>query len=456
MEISIYTTQYRPLLQLGFPIIIGQIGAIVLNFADTLMIGHHTTEELAAAAFVSNIFILGLLVAMGFAYGLTPVIGSLFGKGDRKGIGVTLRNGLAVNSVVATMLMVIYTIFYFFLDRLGQPEKLVPLMRPYYIVNLISVPFVCWFNALKQFFDATTATRTPMWVLLGGNALNILGNWLLIYGVGIFPELGLLGAGLSTLASRIFMFIILTAIVLTSRRYNEERQGFMDSRVNSRGFSRLWNMGLPLGLQMGMESGAWSLCSIIVGWIGTDALAGHQIMLTISQLFFQIYYGLAAAVSIRTSLFCGQKDYERIVPTAWAGFQLSMIVAVIIAVPVMVLRGSIGYLFTDSADVAAIVAATIAPLIVYQVGDGLQCTFANALRGLGDVRPMMLVAFVSFFVVSLPLSYTLGIVLGGGLEGVWWAFPFGLTLAGCLYHFFFKRRLRIMEKAIDRQGQRIK
>lgn len=446
MNIRRYTSQYKPLLQLGFPIIIGQIGVIVLNFADTLMIGHHTTDELAAAAFVSNIFMLGLLIAMGFAYGLTPVIGSLFGKGERDKIGETLRNGLAVNTVVAFVLMAVYTVLYFFLDRLGQPAQLIPIMRPYYIVNLISVPFVCWLNAIKQFFDATTNTRTPMWVLLGGNLLNILGNWLLIYGVGPFPELGLLGAGLSTLISRIVMFVALTVIALSSAQYAEERRGFHTSRITKQGFSHLWSMGLPLGMQMGMESGAWSLCSVIVGWIGTDALAGHQIMLTISQLFFQVYYGLAAAVSIRTSLFCGQKDYGRIVPTAWAGFHLCMVVAAVITIPVVLFRDSIGYLFTDSPSVAAVVASTIAPLIVYQIGDGLQCTFGNALRGLSDVKPMMLVAFISFFVVSLPLSYTLGIVLGGGLVGVWWAFPFGLTLAGFLYRYFFMRRLSILEQ----------
>lgn len=446
MNIRRYTSQYKPLLQLGFPIIIGQIGVIVLNFADTLMIGHHTTDELAAAAFVSNIFMLGLLIAMGFAYGLTPVIGSLFGKGERDKIGETLRNGLAVNTVVAFVLMAVYTVLYFFLDRLGQPAQLIPIMRPYYIVNLISVPFVCWLNAIKQFFDATTNTRTPMWVLLGGNLLNILGNWLLIYGVGPFPELGLLGAGLSTLISRIVMFVALTVIALTSSQYAEERRGFHTSRITKQGFSHLWSMGLPLGMQMGMESGAWSLCSVIVGWIGTDALAGHQIMLTISQLFFQVYYGLAAAVSIRTSLFCGQKDYGRIVPTAWAGFHLCMVVAAVITIPMVLFRDSIGYLFTDSPSVAAVVASTIAPLIVYQIGDGLQCTFGNALRGLSDVKPMMFVAFISFFVVSLPLSYTLGIVLGGGLVGVWWAFPFGLTLAGFLYRYFFMRRLSILEQ----------
>lgn len=444
MDIHGYTSQYKPLLQLGFPIIIGQIGTVVLSFADTLMIGHHTTEELAAAAFVSNVFLLGLLIAMGFAYGMTPAIGNLFGKGDKGKIGEIMKNGLAVNTVVALVLMAVYTVLYFFLDRMGQPDNLIPLMRPYYIVNLLSVPFVCWFNALKQLFDATTNTQAPMWVMLGGNLFNIAGNWVLIYGIAGIPELGLLGAGISTLASRVLMSVALALIAAGSPKFTGVRKGFRQSRLSSREFRQLFFMGLPIGMQMGMESGAWSLCSVIVGWIGTEALAGHQIMLTISQLFFQVYYGLAAAVSIRTSLFCGQRNYSLIAPTAWAGFQLCLYVAAIITVPVLLFRNSIGFLFTDSTEVASLVSTAIAPLIVYQVFDAFQCTFSNGLRGLSDVKPMMLVAFIAYFMVSIPISYILGIVAGGGLAGAWWSFPIGLAVAGCLYHHFYMRRLRII------------
>ncbi len=439
-----YTSQYSSILLLGFPIIIGQIGSIVLSFADTLMIGHHTTEELAAAAFVSNIFNLGLLIAMGFSYGITPVIGNLFGKDDINHIGSIIKNGFLVNTVVALLLMAVYSVIYFFLDKMGQPANLIPLMRPYYIVNLISVPFVCWFNSLKQFFDGTTNTRVPMWILLGGNLLNIFGNWILIYGKMGFPEMGLLGTGLSTMLSRILMMATLFIIFFTSKRYTPFRKTYHACQINKKDFNKLWKMGWPLGLQMGMESGAWSLCSIIVGWIGTDALAGHQIMLTISMLFYQIYYGLASAIAIRTSLFCGQKDYEKISPTTWAGFQLILLTAFAVSIPVLFFRHDIGYLFTNSANVAGIVSGTIIPLIAYQFGDGLQCTFANALRGLSDVKPMMLVAFISYFIVSIPLSYLFGIHMNKGLVGVWYAFPFGLTLAGMLYYYFYRRRLNKM------------
>ena len=414
-----YLSHYRALVMLGTPLIIGQIGVVLQNFADTLMIGHHTTVELAAASLVSNIFILGLLMAMGFALCMTPLIGKAYGQGDVDSIGSTVKNGLAVNTLAALVLMAVYTVLYFFLDKLGQPGELLPYVRPYYLINLVSIPFVCWVNGLKQLFDATTDTKTPMWILLGGNALNIVGNWLLIYGHWGLPELGITGAGLSTLAK---------------------------SRVSRGEMRSLIVLGTPISLQMGMESGAWSLCSIIVGWIGTNALAGHQIMLTISQLFFQFYYALASAVSIRVSHFHGQHDYTAIRRTAWAGCHLNFMIAILVSVPVILFRGQMGFLFTSSPKVAAEVASAIVPLIIYQFSDGLQCTFSNAMRGLAYVKPVMLVAFLSYFVVSLPLAYFFGISLQGGLVGVWFSFPFGLTVAGALYYHYYHRRLLSLEE----------
>lgn len=439
-----FIPHYSALIRLGTPLIIGQIGIIIQNFADTLMIGHHSTPELAAAALVSNIFILGLVSAMGFALGITPIIGKLYGRGRDEEIGCCIKNGLMLNSIAAVTLMVFYTILYFFLDKLGQPDELLVYIRPYYIVNLISIPFVCWFNSIKQTFDATTDTAIPMWILLVGNIQNVVGNWLLIYGVGGCPELGLLGAGISTLAARVTMFVAIVFAFLYFRKYKVIQHAFLHADVTRKGVTDLFAMGWPLCLQLGMESGAWSLSSIVVGWIGTNALAGHQVMLTVSQLFFQVYYALAAAVSIRVSHFHGQRDYDAIHLTTWAGVHINFLIAILVSIPILLFRQKIGMLFTHNTEVINLVSGAIIPLIVYQFSDGLQCTFSNALRGLGDVRPLMKVAFVSYFVVALPLAYLLGITSHGGLVGVWFSFPIGLTIAGTLYYYYYLKRFRLL------------
>lgn len=191
-----YKQHYKALIFLGLPIVIGQVGVIILGFADTLMIGHHSTEELGAASFVNNVFTLCIIFSTGFSYGLTPIVGSLYGNRRFAEAGQALRCSLVANVLVALLLTFIMTVVYFNVERLGQPEELMPLIKPYYLVLLASLVFVMLFNGFKQFTDGITDTKTAMWILLGGNTLNIIGNYILINGKLGFLELGLLGAGI--------------------------------------------------------------------------------------------------------------------------------------------------------------------------------------------------------------------------------------------------------------------
>lgn len=438
-----YSYHYKSLLSLGLPIVVGQLGTIVLGFADTIMVGHHSMAELAAASFVNTLLTLFVVFALGFSYGLTPIVGQLFGRGETSRIGAVVRNGLAANVMLAVMIEVILMAIYANIDRLGQPEELLPLMRPYWLVSAASLPFVCVFNCFKQFYDGIGHTKMSMYVLIGGNLLNIIGNYLLIYGAFGLPELGLMGAGLSTLFSRVAMCLALVVVFFFLRRYEVHRRSFLSGRVNKSDFLHINAIAWPVALQMGMETAAFSLTAILVGWIGTTALAAHQVMLTLSQLFYMVYYGMAAAVSVRVSYFLGQRNLRAVNDTANAGFHLILLTAVVFAVPIFALRNQVGFLFTDSADVCRLVGQVIPVLIVYQFGDGLQCTFSNALRGMASVKPLIWIAFFSYFVVSLPLSWLLGIHLALGLVGVWMAFPVCLMCAGTLYYVFFRRSLRL-------------
>ena len=180
--IETYREHYKALFYLGLPIIIGQLGVIILGFADTLMVGHHSTMELAAASFVNNLFTLCIIFSTGFSYGLTPVVGEFYGNHRFREAGQALRSSLLANVLVALLLMLVMTVVYFNVERMGQPDELIPLIKPYFLILLASLVFVMLFNGFKQFTDGITDTQTAMWVLLGGNALNIVGNYVLIYG----------------------------------------------------------------------------------------------------------------------------------------------------------------------------------------------------------------------------------------------------------------------------------
>lgn len=438
-----YAPHYKALFTLGIPIIIGQIGVIILGFADTLMIGHHSTPELAAASFVNNMFTLAIIFATGFSYGLTPIVGNLFGRGETHTVGRVLKNSLFANGLLAAVLTLLMWVLYLNLHRLGQPAELLPLMRPYFIVLLVSLLFVLLFNAFKQFADGITDTRVSMWILLGGNVLNIIGNYILIYGKLGMPEMGLLGAGVSTLASRILMVITFALIFFCTRRYHIYKVGFLRGTINRGDFLHLNRLGWPVGLQMGMETASFSLSAIMVGWIGTTALAAHQVMLTVSQVCFMIYYGMGAAVAVRVSNFRGQNNTAGVRHVASAGFHLILLLAFCTSLPIFLLRNEIGGWFVDNPAVSVMVAQIIIPFMIYQFGDGLQCNYSNALRGIADVKPVMYIAFVAYFLISLPAGYFFGFVMNWGIVGIWMAFPFGLTTAGMLYYLRFNRQTQI-------------
>lgn len=418
---------------------IGQLGMIILGFADTMMVGHHSTTELGAASFVNNIINLVIITATGFSYGLTPIVGGLFGREELPQAGRALRCALLANLMAGAIMMAALGILYFNVGNIGQPKELLPYIKPYYLVLLASMPFVMLFNAFKQFTDSITETRTSMWILLSGNLLNIVGNYVLIYGKLGLPEMGVVGAGVSTLISRIVMVALFCLVFLARKKMRPYREGFFKLGWSRQLVSRLVSLGTPIALEMGMETASFSLSIIMVGWLGTIALASHQVMITISQFTFMVYYGLGAAVAVRTSYFNGQDDRDNVRHTVVAGLQVMVALELLLSGIIFLLRNHIGGWFTDSAEVSSTVISLMVSFFIYQFGDGLQINYANALRGIADVKPLMVIAFIAFFVISLPVGYFCGFVLNLGLVGVWMAFPFGLTSAGVMMWYRFKK-----------------
>lgn len=434
---------YQSLVRLGLPIVIGQLGMIILGFADTIMVGRYGSAELSAAGFVNNVFNLAIIFSMGFSYGLTPVVSSRYGAGNTAGVAQALKNSLPANTTLALIVCLTMGILYLNLGNIGQPDELLPLMRPYYLTLLASLPFLMWFNAFKQFADGIMDTRTPMWIMLGGNVVNIVGNMLLIFGLWGLPEMGLLGAGISTLVSRILMVAAFIVVFFFTPHYKNYRNHFFQGSTSWSEFLNLNRLGWPIALQMGMETAAFSLSAVMMGWIGATALAAHQVMCTVSSLCFMVYYGIGAAVAIRVGWFHGQKDTINVRRSAYAGMHLIFLLGIFACSLIFLFRHQMGGWFTDDTAVSALVAQLIIPMLLYQIGDGMQITFANALRGIADVKPMMLYAFIAYFVISLPASWFFAFPFGMGAVGIWMGLPFGLTSAGLMFYAEFRRRCKL-------------
>lgn len=429
----------KNILRLGLPILIGQLGSIVVGFADTTMVGHYSTEALASASFVNNLFNVIIFAGLGFAYGLTPLIGALFSQERYGRIGALMRTAVLVNVLFALLLTAIMTVVYFNLSHLGQPEELLPLIRPYFLIVLAGLIPLAVFNVFAQWSYAINRTRMPMWIILGANLLNIIGNYLLIYGNLGFPELGLNGAGISTLISRLLCAVVIVAIYFGSSTFAEYRRGFVTARIDRRFVGQINMTSWPVALQMSFESGSFTAAAVMAGWISAISLAAFQVIVILGTLGFCVYYSMGAAISVLVSNAAGLGDNIGMRRTAFAGYRIMLILATLSSVIFIFAGPQIMQIFSNDPHVIAIAVTLIFPLVLYQLGDATQITFANALRGTSNVMPMLWISLICYVIIGIPATYQFAFTFGLQLYGIILSFSASLFLAGSLFLYFFLR-----------------
>lgn len=427
-----YGKNYKSLLRLAVPIIIGQLGGIITGLADTIMVGQHSTDELAAASFVNNVLNTFIIFGTGFSFALIPLVGENLAREKRYVVSAWLKNGIVANFLLSLVMMAVLTLLYFNVEHLGQPEELLPLIKPYFIVSMVSVIFIMLANSFRQFVEGITNPSVSMWILLVGNLLNIIGNYTLIYGKLGFPEMGLLGAGYSTLFSRIFMLLMFVLVFVFRPSYKVYRKGFMRMWVLPNRLMRVTRLGVPIALQQGLEAATFSLTAVMVGWLGGLELAAHQVVISISTISFMTYLGLGSATAIRTSFYKGAGDWTQVRKTTVAGVHMGLVVSVVTCIVLYIFKDSISFVFSDDPNVSTIVIMLLPILMLYQFVDGAQIILANSLRGLSDVKAIMWISFVANIIIAIPAGYLLGFPLGMGISGIWLAYPisfvFGVTL----------------------------
>lgn len=432
----------REILRIGLPIMLGQACVIILAFADNIMIGWHSVDELAASSFVNNVMNLFILTELGFAAGMTPMIGADNGTGNIKGIGITVKNGLVTNGIIGGISIILLTIIYFCLDHFGQAPELMPYIKPYFAIIGISTLFALGFNVLKQFTDGICRPMISMTLLMIGNLLNIFGNWVLIYGKLGFPEMGLTGAGISTLVSRALILLVFVVFIFKSKKMNEYARAIKEALLSRGEMKTVFKMGYPVGIQMALESSTFTFAAVMAGWLGVIQLAAHQVVITISQLFFLMMQGLSFAVSILVSNAFGRKDLGSVREYARKGYFMTLGISATLSALLYCFRYQAAGIFTDSPEVSAMAVSLFFLLFAYQFGDGLQLCFANVLRGIQDVKPIMYAAFVSYYLIAIPSAYLLGFKTSLGIHGIWLGFPIGLTLAGIFFYARYRSDLR--------------
>ncbi len=433
---------YIKIIRLGLPILIGQLGSIVVGFADTTMVGHYSTGALASASFVNNLFNVAVFASLGFSYGMTPLVGALFSQKRHGEIGALMRSAMVVNLLFALLLTVIMGVIYLNLDRMGQPEELLPTIRPYFLIVLSGLVPLTLFNVFAQWSYAINRTRMPMWIVLAANVVNIAGNYLLIYGNFGCPEMGLNGAGIATLAARIICAVSIIAIFFFHKPYRSYRNGFIEGEVTRRAVRQINFTSWPVSLQMAFESGSFTMAAVMAGWIGAIPLAAFQVVVILGTLGFCVYYSVAAAVSVLVSNAAGLCDRMLMRRTAFAGYRILLVLATASSALFIFAGADIIPVFTTDPAVIATALTLIVPLVLYQYGDATQITFANALRGTSNVMPMLWISFVSYVVFGIPATWLLGFPCGMGIYGIILSFSVSLFIAAALFLYYFLRTTR--------------
>ncbi len=426
-----YKEHLKRNISLATPVIIGQLGHIMVSIADTAMVGKVGVVPLAAATFANTFFGLLMLFGIGVSYAITPLVAATKPE-DKPALLGFLQNSLAVNVVMGIFLMLLGFAVTPFLHAFGQDPDVANQARLYLTILSGSLLPIMIFQTFRQYAEGQSNTFHPMVVSVVANLLNVGLNYLLIFGEFGFPRLGLAGAGYATLIARLVMAVMMIFMIRGSWR------GFQ-WQFHVHTLRRLIKLGLPSGLQYIFEISAFAIAAIMVGWLGAEALAAHQIALNLAAATYMAATGIAAAAQIRIGNQMGLQDKPTL---RAAGFSCFLLVACFMAVCgilFILLRHFLPTLYIDNQEVQRLAATLLIIAAGFQVSDGLQAVGLGVLRGLTDVRIPTLVTFLAFWVLSIPGGYLLGFTWGLGVEGVWYSLSAGLTIAAILHILRFQR-----------------
>lgn len=417
---------------------LGQLGHVLVGLADSIMIGQLGTVQLAASALAHSIFIVPMVFGIGMAMGMTTPIANADGEGNKTKAGGYLRHGMVVNSVTALIIFILVLIFSAFTGMLGQEPGVVSLADPFLLIITSSIFPLMVFLTFKQFAEGLSDMKIAMYISLGANLLNILFNYLLIFGKWGFPELGLNGAGYATVFARIIMAVLMWLYVFRSKKFKEYILHYRLKIWKRNYFRKLLHIGIPSGLQFIFEISAFALAAIIVGQINAESLAAHQIAISLAALSYMMATGIGAAAAVRVGNQLGAGDYHTMRNAGRSCFALTLAFMALCGIIFFAGRNFFPTFYTDDLYVIQIASQLLIIAVVFQLSDGTQAVALGALRGMSEVKIPTLITFVSYWILGLLPAYLMGIVWDMGPQGVWYGLALGLTAAAVLLYWRFE------------------
>lgn len=450
---SKFTQYYKRILTLAFPVVLAQAGQLTTQFADTAMVGNYGGEDpvpLAAVSLGSSLFLLIYLAALGLALAITPLVGEQYARGDRREVGRLFENSVIYCTLIGVVATAIAIALRPFISVLGEwmsaPGQNITLVAemalPYYDMLVWSVIPLMLFLAVKQFLEGIGNTKTAMWITLGGNALNILLNYIFIFGKWGAEPMGAEGAGLATLISRVAQTVAIVLYYYVSRRLRIYRAFFERDAITKSYIRSLFKVGYPISFQMVLESAAFILTSILALSFGEVAAGSMQVSFSIANTAWMITVAIGSASTIVVSHLYGAKQHSELRYTVAATYHLGLAWGTFMAVVFILFREQLAEIFTDNQDIITLTAHLMIFIAIYQFSDAIQGLSISMLRGLQDVKVIMPIVLISYLGLNIPIGCWLAYGLDMGCQGLVIGLIVGLTAAALMTFIRLRKQVR--------------
>ncbi len=427
-------------IKLAYPVIIGQLGIVMMGVVDSIMVGRLGSVPLAAASLGNSLIFIILIIGIGSSSVVTPLVAILVGGKRFSECGVYFRQSLLVNMLLSLVMIGIILIGVNFIHHLNQPDEVIELTIIYMsIVGLSALPLM-FYQTVKHFIEGFSIMKPAMIIALLANIINAFANWVLIFGELGFPRLGLAGAAWATFASRVFMALVIMFYVMRNEKFKQYDVTFHFRSINFPVIKKILQLGLPSGFQYFFEVGAFSFAVVMIGWIGTNELAAHQIAINLASISFMGVLGISQAASIRVGNAMGEQSVSKIRKAGFTAIVLGASIMSLAGLTFILLNKFLPTLYIDDEAVISIASRLIIIAALFQLSDGTQAVGIGVLRGLTDVKGPTIITFVAYWMISLPIAYLLAFNFNLGVEGVWIGLLIGLTVSAILLTFRFNHK----------------
>lgn len=439
-----YKEYYKHILKLSYPIVIGQLGIVLMGVADVIMVGKVGPKVLAAAAFANSIYFLVSILGLGTLSAVSPLVAKARGAAKPNDCAVLFRQSINAALLLSLGICAVIFILTLNLHWFGQDQEVTDLAKNFLHLLNISNVFMLLFLAAKQFSDGLSITKPSAVITVIALGVNIFINWLLIYGNWGFPRLELFGAGLATLIARVFMAVVMFLYVFNVKLY-KPFMAIKDKSQNTFFLKEIFRIGLPSGFQYAFEMGAFATAAIIIGWFGAYHLAAHQVAINIASVTYMIATGVSAGGSIAVGDALGRKNKPDLLKAGRAALILGAVFMAGCALLFAVANQFIVSLYTDDVVVTEMATKLLLIAALFQLSDGVQCVALGVLRGIADTKIPTVVTVIAYWVIGIPVGWWFAKSFGLSLYGIWYGLSIGLTFSAILLTYRFLKESRAID-----------